>query len=97
MTSIRTVLAMANELDLDVHQMDVKTAFLNGKLSEDIYMRQPDGCVVTGVEHKVCKLNKALYGLKQASRCWFDTMNSYLLERDFVQNDADQCIYRKTV
>ena len=70
-TSIRTILALANELNLEVHQMDVQTAFLHGKLSEEIYMEQPRGFEKAGSENLVCKLEKGLYGLKQASRCWF--------------------------
>ena len=64
--SIRTLLSFAIENDMLIHQMDVVTAFLNGELSEVIYMEQPDGYVQSGLEHLVCKLKKSLYGLKQA-------------------------------
>ncbi|GJR13592.1 retrovirus-related pol polyprotein from transposon TNT 1-94 [Tanacetum coccineum] len=63
-TSIRTLIAIATIHNLIIHQMDVKTAFLNGELDEEIYMQQPEGFVVKGQEHKVCKLLKSLYGLK---------------------------------
>jgi len=63
MTTIRVLLSLAVSYSL-VHQMDVKTAFLNGELDEKIYMDQPDGFVVKGEERKVCKLLKSLYGLK---------------------------------
>ena len=53
---------------LFIHQMDVKTTFLNGDLEEEIYMLQPEGCITHGQENKVCKLNKSLYGLKQAPK-----------------------------
>ena len=68
--SIRTILAIANELDLEVHQMDVKTAFLNGDLDCEIYMNQPEGFIDPERLEMVCKLRKSIYGLKQATRCW---------------------------
>ena len=71
--SIRTLLALAAHQDYEIHQMDVKTAFLNGDLDVEIYMRQPEGFVVAGQEELVCKLRKSLYGLKQAGRAWFET------------------------
>ena len=75
--------------------MDVKTAFLNGDLKEEIYMNQPEGCVVSGQEHKVCKLKKSLYGLKQAPKQWYEKFNSALLEYGFVVNSSDSCVYTK--
>ena len=66
--SIRTLIALAAIKNLLIHQMDVKTAFLNEDLDEEIYMRQPEGCIVPDTEHKVCKLVKSLYGLKQAPK-----------------------------
>ena len=68
MTTIRVLLFLAASHGLLVHQMDVKTAFLNGELEEEIYMDQPDGFVANGQEGKVCKLLKSLYGLKQAPK-----------------------------
>ena len=67
-TSIRIVLSLAAKYDLIVHQMDVKTAFLNGELDEDIYMIQPEGYVEESNPNLVCKLNRSLYGLKQSPR-----------------------------
>lgn len=67
-TSIRMLIALAALYDLQIHQMDVKTAFLNGDLEEEIYMNQPEGFVVPGKEKKVCRLVKSLYGLKQAPK-----------------------------
>ncbi len=68
LTTIRVLLSLAASHGLLVHQMDIKTAFLNGELDEEIYMDQPDGFVVEGQEGKVCKLLKSLYGLKQAPK-----------------------------
>ena len=58
--------------------MDVSTAFLNGDLQEEIYMKQPEGYFKQGQENLVCKLNKSLYGLKQVSRCWYETFDKFL-------------------
>ena len=68
--SVRTVMALAAKNNLLLHQMDVTTAFLNGILEEEVYMKQPEGFVGKGKEHLVCKLNKSSYSLKQSPRCW---------------------------
>lgn len=70
-STFRFLLAYANQLNLLVHHMDVKIAFLNGNLKEEIYMKVPEG--VNNPNNQVCKLNKSLYGLKQSARCWFET------------------------
>ena len=67
-TSIRMLIAIAAVYKLEIHQMDVKTAFLNGDLKEEIYFEQPEGFIVPGQEQKVCRLIKSLYGLKQAPK-----------------------------
>ena len=69
--SIRLILALVAHLDLELHQMDIKTTFLNGELNEEIYMKQPVGFVIQSQEHKVCKLNRSIYGLQQSSRQWY--------------------------
>eukprot|EP00794_Sanderia_malayensis_P011707 gene11707-biopygen9383 len=94
--SIRSVLAIANKFDMDIHQMDVKTAFLNGYLTNDIYMKQPEGYEDEERPHLVCKLQKSLYGLKQSARCWNITFDKYLKESGYVQNPADPCVYCKS-
>ena len=66
--SIRILIALTSVYKLFIHQMDVETAFLNGDLEEEIYMVQPDGCVIPGQENKVCKLVKSLYGLKTSTQ-----------------------------
>ena len=70
--------------------MDVRTAFLNGKLSENVYMRQPPE-FETG--KKVCKLNKSLYGLKQAPRSGNDRFNAFMLKIGFRRSHQDSCPY----
>jgi len=67
-TFIQMLIVIVVLYNLDIHQMDVKTAFLNGELNEEIYMEQPEGFIVKGQKHKVCKLVKFLYGLKQAPK-----------------------------
>ena len=67
-TSIRMLIAIAAMYKLEIHQMDVKTAFLNGDLEEEIYLEQPEGFIVLGQEQNICRLIKSLYGLKQAPK-----------------------------
>src|SRR5438270_1075425 len=94
-TSIRMVLAIAALRNLEVHQMDVKTAFLNGDLDEEIYMRQPEGFSAPGKEKKVCKLVKSLYGLKQAPKQWHQKFDNVMLEKGFKTSECDKCVYIK--
>ena len=75
--------------------MDIKTAFLNGDLEEEIYIEQLEGYVVHGQEHKVCKLVKSLYGLKQAPKQWHEKFDNMMLTHGYVINGADKCIYNK--
>nr|ASR75387.1 retrotransposon protein [Oryza barthii] len=93
LTTIRVLLSLAASHGLLVHQMDVKTAFLNGELDEEIYMDQPDGFVVEGQEGKVCKLLKSLYGLKQAPKQWHEKFDKTLTSAGFAVNEADKCVY----
>ena len=94
-TSIRIVIALAALFDMEIHQMDVKTAFLNGELEEEIYMEQPEGFVVPGKEHQVCKLVKSLYGLKQAPKQWHEKFDRIMLSNGFHINECDKCVYSK--
>ena len=73
--------------------MDVKTAFLDGDLEEEIYMDQPEGFVEPGQESKVCKLTKSLYGLKQTSKQWHEKFDSCIIENSYKPNECDKCIY----
>ena len=68
--SVQIILAIAAHFDYEIWQMDVKTAFLNGNLTDDVYMMQPEGFVDPTNAGKICKLRKSIYGLKQASRSW---------------------------
>ena len=95
LTSIRILFALASLYNLHVHQMDVKTAFLNGDLDEEVYMEQPEGFVLPGNEKKVCKLVKSLYGLKQAPKQWHEKFDFVILSYGFRHNSADKCIYSK--
>ena len=96
-TSIRVLFALASIYHLHVHQMDVKTAFLNGDLNEEIYVEQPEGFVLKGYENKVYKLVKSLYGLKQAPKDWHEKFDTTILRDGFVHNGADKCIYSKFI
>ncbi|RVW41557.1 Retrovirus-related Pol polyprotein from transposon TNT 1-94 [Vitis vinifera] len=93
--SIRMVLAIAALRNLEIHQMDVKTAFLNGDLDEEIYMEQPEGFSAPGQEKKVCKLVKSLYGLKQAPKQWHEKFDNVMLSHGFKINECDKCVYVK--
>ena len=75
--------------------MDVKTAFLNGNIEEELYMVQPEGFVNPEDAGKVCKLQRSIYGLKQASRSWNLRFDEVIKEFGFVQNKEESCIYKK--
>ena len=75
--------------------MDVKTAFLNGDLREEIYVEQPEGYVIQGQENKVCKLRKSLYGLKQAPKQWYEKFDQTLVSDGYIVNSSDTCVYSK--
>ena len=68
--SVRTVIAMAVQHGLKLHQTDIITAFFNGELKDEVYMRQPECFILQGQEHLVCRLKRSIYGLKQSPRCW---------------------------
>ena len=92
--SIRILLSMAASLDYEIWQMDVKTAFLNGNLDEEIYMSQPEGFQEKDQEQKVCRLLKSIYGLKQASRSWNIRFDETIKSFGFHQSVDEACVYK---
>ena len=87
--SIRMVLTIVALRNFELHQMDVKTTFLNGDLDEEIYMKQPEGFFATGDEKEVCKLVKSLYSLKQ----WHEKFDNVMMLHGFKTNECDKCVY----
>ena len=94
--TVRTILAIKAQNDWKVYQMDVKSAFLNSFLDEEVYVKQPLGYEVCWHENKVYKLNKALYGLKQASRAWYKRIDSYMISNQFNRSNNEPMLYVKT-
>ena len=93
--TIRLLLALAGQMGWKVYHLDVKSAFLNGILLEEIYVQQPEGFEVIGHEHKVYKLHKALYGLKQAPRAWYSRIDSHLIQLGFRRSENEATLYLK--
>ncbi|GKG36915.1 zinc finger, CCHC-type containing protein, partial [Tanacetum coccineum] len=73
--------------------MDVKIAFLNGELEEEVYMNQPLGFILPGNENKVCKLVKSFYGLKQTPKQWHQKFDDVVFSNGYIVNQADKCVY----
>jgi hypothetical protein len=90
--TVRTLIAKAAAEDLDLHQIDIKTAFLHGDLEETIYMEQPPG-YAEGGSMIACKLNKSLYGLKQAPRAWYTRLHKELETMGFAPSPADPSLF----
>ena len=93
--TIRLALALAAQKGWKVFQLDVKSAFLNGYLQEEIYVDQPEGFEVKGKEDKVYLLKKALYGLKQAPRAWYSRIDEYFLSIGFTKSLSESTLYVK--
>jgi hypothetical protein len=96
-TSIRTIIALAAKMKWKLHQMDVKTAFLNGIIKEEVYIEQPQGFEVQDKKSHVCKLKKALYGLNQAPRAWYGRIDSFLMSLGFTKSKGDSNQYFKVM
>ncbi|KAI3438358.1 hypothetical protein D9Q98_000796 [Chlorella vulgaris] len=90
--TLRALLAKAAAADLHIHQLDIKTAFLNGELEEDVYIQQPPG-YEQGSSQLACHLHKALYGLKQAPRAWHVTLKTELESQGFLPSSADAGLF----
>ena len=88
-------MALVANFDFDLHQMVVKTTFLNGNLEEEVYMKQHEGFSSSEGEHLVCMLKKSMYGLKQASNQWYLKFHEVITSFSFEENIMDQCIYQK--
>jgi hypothetical protein len=93
--SVRVLLAVAAHHGWEVHHLDVKSAFLNGDLIEEVYVSQPPGFVISGKEGKVMHLKKALYGLRQAPRAWNVKLDSTLLSLGFTRSPSDHAVYAR--
>ncbi|KAH9753489.1 Integrase catalytic domain-containing protein [Citrus sinensis] len=92
-TSIRILLVLVAEYELELAQLDVKMAFLHGDLEEEIYMIQPCGFRVAGKENHVCRLIKSLYGLKQSPRQWYKRFDQFIQGQKFTRSEHDHCVY----
>ena len=95
MEMVRLLLALAAYNEWQVHHIDVKSAFLNGELLEEVYVTQPRGFEKEGEEHKVYKLSKALYGLRQAPRAWYARLSIYLVKLGFTKCPFEHAVYMK--
>ncbi|GJW54778.1 zinc finger, CCHC-type containing protein [Tanacetum coccineum] len=94
-STIRLLIAMASIHNLIIHQMDVKTAFLNGELEEEVYMNQSLGFILSGNENKVYKLVKSLYRLKQEPKQWHQKFDEVVLSNGYLLNQDDKCLHSK--
>jgi hypothetical protein len=93
--SSRIIMALVAHYDLELHQMDVKTSFLNGDLEKNAYIAQPKGFFMEEKERMGCRLKKSIYGLKQASRQWYLKFDKMIRKFGFKENIEDNCVYAK--
>ena len=97
METLRTLIQVASHHDLDLQQMDVKTAFLHALIEEDIYVNVPKGHESSTYPKQVWKLKKSLYGLKKSGQNWNATLQNHLKDNGFVQSIPDPCLFTKSV
>ena len=93
--TVRIILTLAAQYQWPLYQLDVKSAFLNEELQEEVYVDQPEGFIIEGKENKVYKLRKALYGLKQAPRAWYNKIDHYFLKQGFQRCESEPTLYKK--
>ncbi|GJQ95912.1 retrovirus-related pol polyprotein from transposon TNT 1-94 [Tanacetum coccineum] len=93
--AVRMFIAYAAHKNITIFQMDVKTAFLNGPLKEEVYVSQPEGFIDPEFPDHVYRLKKALYGLKQAPRAWYDKLSSFLIEHGFTKGIIDPTLFTR--
>jgi hypothetical protein len=96
-TSIWTIISLSLVMGWKIHQMHVKTSFLNGVIEEEVYIEKPQGCVIHRNESHVYGLKKAVYGLKQESRAWYSQIGGYLMSLGFTKSDVDPNLYYRVV
>jgi hypothetical protein len=96
-TSIKAIISLSTSMGWNLHQMDVKTTFLNGAIEEDIYIEQPQGFEVHSRDTHVFILKKDIYGLKQAPRAWYARMDNYLTRLGFSKSHANPNLYYKVI
>jgi hypothetical protein len=96
-TSIKDIISLASSMGWSLHQMNLKTAFLNGVIEGEVYIEKPQGFEERRRETHVCILKKALYGLKQAPRAWYAGIDSYLRRLGFSKSHVDPNLYYKVV
>jgi hypothetical protein len=92
-TSIRAVLALVTHQNLELEQLDVKTAFLHGNLEEEIFMVQLEGFKQPGTKNLVCRLKKSLYGLKESPKQWYKKFDSYMIQIGYTRCEYDCYVY----
>jgi hypothetical protein len=96
-TLIKTIIALVAKMKWKLHQMDIKTTFLNGVIEEEVYIEKPQGFEVEDRKSLVCKLKKALYGLKQAPKAWYGRIDSFLTSLGFTKSKVDSNLYFKVM
>lgn len=96
-TSIRTIISLVSIFGWKMYQMDVKTAFLNGNIKQEVFVEKPEGFVLHSRESHVCRLLKTLYGLKQALKVWYERIDGSTKDLGFRKNDIDSNIYLRVI